>query len=395
MQTERDALTGLLTAAAFHEELDRRAREGANLVLAAMDLDKFLQINERYGHQGGDAWLRACAERFAKAFGPDALAARYGGDEFLALVPAGDLYEVYRQAEALRLEFAEGGPEITVDGQAARPGHTVTLGLAAFPANAGDAGDLIEKAETALRRAKIAGGNQVAFYQETDTLTGLLNYYASQRALQAAFEQARQARAPLSVFLLDIDEFAAINEEHGHRAGDEVLRRLARILKSNFKDIGAVGRIGGHEAAIAGAIGRIAGDEFIVILPGQHADSAFILAEEVRRLVADSPIALRLGGRDYELRFTISGGIATFPGDASEQVDLLRKADEALYRAKRSGRNRISLPAAAQMVTKTSYYTQIQLERLSDLARRLGKTEASLLREALDDLLRRYEDDGG
>jgi hypothetical protein len=74
-------------------------------------------------------------------------------------------------------------------------------------------------------------------------------------------------------------------------------------------------------------------------------------------------------------------------------VDLLRKADEALYRSKKIGRNRISLPASAQMITKTSYYTQSQLEQLAELARKLDRTEAFLLREALDDLLRKYRED--
>ena len=73
-------------------------------------------------------------------------------------------------------------------------------------------------------------------------------------------------------------------------------------------------------------------------------------------------------------------------------MDLLRKADEALYRSKRTGRNRISLPTSAQMMTKTSYYSQTQLARLAELARKLDKTEAFLLREALDELLRKYED---
>ena len=120
----------------------------------------------------------------------------------------------------------------------------------------------------------------------------------------------------------------------------------------------------------------------------------FVLAEEVRRLVGDSVIKAAVGPHAYNLGFHISGGIATYPGDASERVDLLRKADEALFRSKRSGRNRISLPASTQMVTKTSHYTQIQLERLAERARKLDKTEAFLLREALDELLKKYDEAG-
>ena len=94
----------------------------------------------------------------------------------------------------------------------------------------------------------------------------------------------------------------------------------------------------------------------------------------------------------HRVNFHISGGIATYPTDAVERVDLLRKADEALYRAKNLGRNRICLPTSSQMVTKTSHFTQTQLERLARLAKTLDKSEAFLLREALDNLLRRYDE---
>ena len=115
----------------------------------------------------------------------------------------------------------------------------------------------------------------------------------------------------------------------------------------------------------------------------------------MRRLVEDSELKISIGEHHHTVRFRITGGISTFPSDANERVDLLRKADESLYRAKQIGRNRILLPASTQMVTKTSHYTQYQLERLAAIARKLDKTEAFLLREALDDLLRKYRDDGG
>lgn len=403
MTEQRDTLTGLLTAQPFLNGIDAAAREGGSLVLVVMDLDHFMGFNKKYGHQAGDQWIRAIALLFAETFSNDGgLVARYGGDEFMAAVRTQDLFEVYQKAEALRQHVEQDGPSVTIQGEALCTGATITMGLASLPGNASDVTDLVEKGKQALRRAKIAGGNCVTFFQESDTLTGLHNLHASQRALQGLIDSARASRQPLSVFLLDIDRFKELNDQHGHRAGDEVLKRLAHILQANFEDIGLVARAANQGPAPdkeiylepgAAAIGRIAGDEFIVVLPGKPADSAFILAEEVRRLVEGAEVSGTFGDSSYRLNFTISGGIATFPGDASDWIDLLRKAGEALYRSKQIGRNRVSLPTPAQMVTKTSYFTQIQLERLTALARRFDKTEAFLLREALDDLLRKYGED--
>jgi diguanylate cyclase (GGDEF)-like protein len=346
-----------------------------------MDLDHLLSINEKYGHVGGDAWLKCIGKLFGETFNTDGLVARWGGDEFLAAVRSKDLQGLFEQAEAFRQQIEKERPEIMVVDQPVRPGTTVALGLATYPLHAGEINELIEKATRATYRAKEAGGNRVCFYQEKDTLTGLLNYYGGMSALEEALLKAGEKRDSLSIILIDIDRFKEINDEYGHRAGDELLKRLAHILLLNFKDVGTPVRTGG--------------DEFLVVLPAQRADSAFILAEEVRKVVEDSPIKLTIGDRTINLHFQITGGVATFPGDGASRVDLLRKADEALYRAKRTGRNRICLPTSAQMVTKTSHFTQTQLERLGEVARKLDRSEAFLLREALDDLLRKYSDEGG
>ncbi|MBI1923425.1 GGDEF domain-containing protein [Candidatus Poribacteria bacterium] len=131
---------------------------------------------------------------------------------------------------------------------------------------------------------------------------------------------------------------------------------------------------------------------FLVVLPSSSAETAFVLAEEVRKLIADTEMEILVGEQTVRCQVSVSGGIAAYPTDARERVDLYRKADEALYRAKRTGRNRICLPTDSQMVTKTSHYTQTQLERLTELAKTLGKSEAFLLREGVDDLLRKYDD---
>ncbi len=389
MSATIDELSGLLTLNAFLEQLDSATRTGSQLVLAVLDLDHLLRFNEAYGHVTGDAWIQCISQMFKEEFaGEGCIIGRYGGDEFMAVVPEIEATAVYRKAEALRTRVEQEKPAIQHNGAEIRPGYTISLGLAVFPTCAGDMNDLVDKGKLALRRAKVAGGNQVCFYQEADTLTGALSRPASLQALEEAVTRARQANENLSVFALDIDRFKQINDEYGHRAGDEVLKRLGHILATNFK--------GSPDVPDTGIPGRLGGDEFVVILPGQRANSAFILAEEVRRLIEDSELTVSLGsaGRDvstFSLRFHISGGIASFPGDASEGVDLLRKAEEALYRSKKIGRNRISLPASGQMVTKTSYYTQVQLEQLSELAHKLDKTEAFLLREALDGLLFKYQ----
>jgi len=394
MATTMDELTRLLTLKSFMEQLEAAVKAGDPLVIVTLDLDKFRIINDKYGHVGGDEWLCIIAKMFRETFaGEDGLVARLGGDEMIAAVRESNATEVFQMAETLRQRVEKEKPTINVNGNEIHPGGTISLGLATFPANASNVGDLVDKASQSLRRAKVAGGNQVCFYQETDYLTGLLTNPAIRQALEEAVTRARATSESLSVIALDLDRFKEINDEYGRRVGDEVLKRMGHILRNNF-----TGGIETPDAAGATGIpGRLGGEEFIIILPGQSADSAFILADEIRRLVEDSELPITLGApgenaRTFNLRFHVSGGVACFPGDATEAVDLLRKADEALFRSKRTGRNRISLPTSAQMVTKTSYYSQTQLERLANLARKLDKTEAFLLRQALDELLLKYED---
>lgn len=375
-----DELTGLFKAASFLTQAEALLDHSSRAVLVVMDMDHFKRFNDEHGHVAGDALIHAVAQRFAQAMaGEGVLVARYGGDEFVALLPGEDLYTVYDRAEALRAAL-QAGLSLTLDGQAVHSSVSVAMGLVDYPAGAGDVGGLIEKAKSALLQAKIDGGNSVRFYEERDTLSGVYSAAATQRALEDALAQAKAGGQFLSAFLLDIDDFSRINREFGHRAGDEVLARLGTILRRNFSE--------------PNIVGRLAGDMFAVILPGQGLDTAYLLAEEVRRLVEDGQIEWKMGAQTSTLRFHISGGVAGFPGDASERVDLLRKAEEALFRAKRSGRNRVALAATSQMVTKTSHYSQTQLERLGELARKESRTEAFLLREALDDLLRKYDQPG-
>ena len=240
-----DELTGLLGIQSFHEGLEKLMKSGEPIVLLMMDLDHFKPLNDRYGHVAGDSFLRASGEQFAQAFqGGGCLLSRYGGDEFAAAIPGRDLAEVYEQAETLRRGAEQNKISIDTPEGPVQPGIKLSIGLAAYPANAEHITELVDKARQALYRAKIDGGNRVCFFQESDPLTGLLNRAASLRALDEALAQARVLNEPLSLFLLDVDQFQQINDEYGHRAGDEVLSRLGKILENNFRDLGFIGRTG-------------------------------------------------------------------------------------------------------------------------------------------------------
>ena len=163
----------------------------------------------------------------------------------------------------------------------------------------------------------------------TDALTGLNNRRYLETHLKALAEQARAANRPLSVLFADVDSFKAINDTYGHDAGDAVLRELASRLRRNTRNIDLACRIGG--------------EEFVVVMPDVGADRASQAAERLRACIAGEPFQV-----DGErcLQVTASVGIATLDGVHDSAEGLLRRADQALYLAKRGGRNRVVTNAA-------------------------------------------------
>ncbi len=151
-----------------------------------------------------------------------------------------------------------------------------------------------------------------------DALTGLPNRRAFEEALRHALREARSLSRELSVVLLDLDDFKLINDTRGHPAGDEVLRRVGLVLARMVRADEAVFRIGGEEFAILVESGSSAG-----------------------RLVADRVRAALREQRRGERLPTVSAGVASVPGDAKEEAELLRKADAALYAAKWAGKDRV------------------------------------------------------
>jgi len=210
--------------------------------------------------------------------------------------------------------------------------------------------------------------------ENRDELTGAYAFEAFAEAFDGATAQVDEDGGSITLASVDIDNFKAINERHGREVGDQVLRHLAKTLA---------------EAARKGALFRHRRDEFIVLFPNTEKEEAFLILERMRAKL-DADQSLEAEGKTARVSIPISAGVASYPEDGSRSDDVLRKAGEALHRAKTGGRNRICLSKQERMVTKTSHYTKRQLEALAELAKRQGVGEAVLLREALDDLMRKY-----
>jgi diguanylate cyclase len=209
----------------------------------------------------------------------------------------------------------------------------------------------------------------------SDPLTGLLNaLYFRHLLREEVMPAAQQSGEPVSLALIDLDSFHSVNTTYGRKAGDAVLQGFVQVLRETLPD--------------SAVLARHSGDEFAVILPETRVDDAFTLLEELRRRFAGFAFA-----EWPDLHRTCSVGLAAFPAHGNSDVELVREAEQALYGAKTTGRNKVALPNTdSRMITKTSYYTAIQLERLAQLAKTVKRNEATLLREALDDLLKKYND---
>lgn len=185
----------------------------------------------------------------------------------------------------------------------------------------------IKKLQEALesREADLEKANEkLTEISMTDGLTGVDNRRALERRLKDQFEHSLRLNEPVAVVMCDIDKFKSVNDTYGHQAGDEVLKQFAQILMGEAREIDRVGRYGG--------------EEFLLLLPGTVLDAAVTFAERVREKIEQHTFSYDGG----TLSRTMSCGVAACPHPRIESRDgLIKAADEALYVAKETGRNRV------------------------------------------------------
>jgi diguanylate cyclase (GGDEF)-like protein len=239
-----------------------------------------------------------------------------------ALSPIGYLLPIGLAVDAMR-----GVPRATWVGAVVTAGAFLVAGLLGSPSRVLDhplatAALLVSLACVTMASTALAS-SEIAYRSASvlDPLTGLLNRQALEDRFEELRQQARLVGAPICLVLFDLDRFKAINDEHGHDVGDAVLREVAYQVRKSLRMFELVYRMGG--------------EEFLVILPGISASQGAHTAEQLRETIDQT----RPGN---DVRITASFGVSCGAGETIDFESLYRRADQALYQAKRDGRDRIN-----------------------------------------------------
>ncbi|UPU37324.1 diguanylate cyclase [Geomonas paludis] len=192
-----------------------------------------------------------------------------------------------------------------------------------------DAGELVARVKVQLKIKSLQdelkqANEQLKRLTNIDHLTGLFNRRYLAEVLEAEFFRAKRNRESLSLVIIDIDFFKQVNDTYGHQNGDVVLSSVAEVVQQQMRAYDSAARYGG--------------EEFVLVFPGTALEGAVIAAERLRQAVIDHTFPHPL----QDLTVTVSAGVATYPSTQVDNIDaLFRRADEALYRAKQNGRNRV------------------------------------------------------
>jgi len=196
-------------------------------------------------------------------------------------------------------------------------GSMVTLGVAGWMIGRRD--EALEHRNEDLR----ALSERLQGLSATDALTGIANRRTFDERLAIEIARSNRYGAPLSLVMIDLDHFKELNDRFGHPAGDDVLRRVALLID--------------QEKRLGDVVARYGGEEFAAILPHTEPRAAMVWAERVRQLIAGTEVRSETGA----LNITASFGVAGAPHERAEPTGLVEGADQALYEAKRLGRNRV------------------------------------------------------
>jgi diguanylate cyclase (GGDEF)-like protein/PAS domain S-box-containing protein len=351
--TAVDLLTGLGTRHAFEAKLD--ATPTTTLIL--IDLDRFKDVNDRFGHAFGDEVLASVARRLQNLFGMTGSVYRVGGDEFALLLPRWDSPELRVMTE---------NALVAMSSPIGAPGVTLTACAGIAHPDAGEGADLVSRANRALLRAKTGGPGSVVFddgeehdwetrrqseksalaasrrredslkaaiarlvgEKRTDDRTTLLSAAAFDEDIIAIDKLAQYGGERYAIALCDIDYFGRYNNRYLYENGNTVLRRVADALRSACRPGDLVYRYGGEELA--------------VVLPDTQLRDAARLAERFRSAV--EALGIPHEDRPQPHRVTISVGVAAFEEDRDGVTDVFGNANARLRVAKDGGKNRVDPP---------------------------------------------------
>ncbi|CAO4174748.1 PleD family two-component system response regulator [Methylorubrum populi] len=198
-----------------------------------------------------------------------------------------------------------------------------------------DRNELVARVRTQVRRRRFSETLRRALQTSmelaiTDELTGLHNRRYLDRNMGPIFYEAARHQKGLACLLLDIDRFKSINDTYGHEAGDEVLRAFAERVRQYVRPVDILARYGG--------------EEIVMVVPGVELPDARAIAERIRERIEASPFPVRGGTQDIDV--TVSVGVSVRRATDTGPADIIKRADDALYRAKSSGRNRVEAAAA-------------------------------------------------
>ena len=360
-----DALTGLYNRRAFDDELHRRLAEWQRrkivFSLLMIDVDHFKKFNDQHGHQAGDEVLRGVAQVLRNTMREMDLVTRYGGEEFALILPVTNLSEALSAAERARAAIAQS--QFTFE--STQLSVQVSVGAAQVLGTDDQAG-LVKRADAALYASKSGGRNCVHYHdgeicrsaadspevqaasrlaaaeaspsrrtpgQQAGAAANATNHADDTRpahgasdltifctGLKRQLEQCRAANTPLSLMLIDVDDFRGICSRLGPSMGELVLDTLSDFLSMAVQEEDLVSRYGSGQ--------------FAVMLPDADLDAATKTAERLRTAIGGSTMQVK----GTPLRFTISVGLSQCQ-PAEDTTSLIKRTDAALFASKASGRN--------------------------------------------------------